>query len=151
MSDINILLAEDNPGDIHLIEQTFEERSLQGTLHTVRTGDAALDWLYQRNEFTEARRPDIVLLDLNLPATGGQTVLKEIKSDPQLKSIPVIILTGSESERELLEAYMEYANACLTKPPDWEALADLIEAFAEFWVSTAALPSIHDSAVDTHR
>ena len=78
-------------------------------------------------------------------------MLKDIKSDPQLKSIPVIILTGSESERERLEAYKGYANACLTKPPDWEALADLIEAFSEFWVSTATLPSVRDFAGDTHR
>lgn len=140
METIDILLVEDNQGDVTLIERAFEERNLPGTLHTVKTGDEALDWLHRRGEFTDATRPDLVLLDLNLPATSGHAVLEEIKSDPQLKRIPVTVLTSSQSEDDLTEAYEEYANACLIKPVDPDEFADRIETFAEFWVSTVALP-----------
>ena len=148
MSDIDILLVEDNPGDITLIEQAFEDRDIPGIVHTVRTGDEALDWVYQRNEFAEAPRPDLVLLDLNLPGTSGHGILEEIKSDPQLKRLPVIVLTGSNSEKDVTEAYEDHANACLIKPVDPDEFADLVETFAEFWVSSATLPSIPDSVGD---
>ena len=142
MSAIEVLLAEDNHGDIHLIEQTFEERGLPADLYAVQTGRAALDWLYQRGEFTDAPRPEFVLLDLNLPGIGGQTVLKEIKSDSGLKRIPVIVLTGSESETDVTEAYGAGANACLRKPVDPTEFADRIQAVVEFWQSAAVLPSV---------
>jgi CheY-like chemotaxis protein len=142
MGDIEVLLAEDNHGDIHLIEQTFEDRGLPANLHSVQTGQEALDWLYQREEFTEAPRPEIVLLDLNLPATSGQTVLREIKSDPGLKRIPVIILTGSESGTDLIEAYNAGANACMLKPVDPKEFADRVQGIVEFWRSIAVLPPV---------
>jgi len=142
MSAIEVLLAEDNHGDIHLIEQTFEERGLPADLYAVQTGQAALDWLYQRGEFTDAPRPELVLLDLNLPGVGGQTVLKEIKSDSGLKRIPVIVLTGSESEIDVNEAYEAGANGCLCKPVDPTEFADQIQAVVEFWHSTVVLPSV---------
>lgn len=141
MDDIDILLVEDNHGDVHLIERAFETRNLTGTLHATQTGDEALDWLFQRDDFADAPRPDLVLLDLNLPATSGQDILEEIKSDPGLKRIPVIVLTSSQSEDDLIEAYEACANACLRKPVNPEEFADHIQQFAEFWVSTAVLPS----------
>lgn len=136
----DILLVEDNDGDIRLIERAFETRDLPGTLHTVQTGDKALNWLYQRGEFAEHPRPDLVLLDLNLPATSGQDILKEVRSEPRLRRIPMIVLTSSQSDDDLIKAYEKYANACLLKPVDPEEFADLIQAFTAFWVSTAALP-----------
>ena len=142
MSAIEVLLAEDNHGDIHLIEQTVEERGLPANLYSVQTGQAALDWLYRRGEFTETPRPEFVLLDLNLPGVGGQTVLKEIKSDSGLKRIPVVVLTGSESETDVNEVYDAGANACLRKPVDPTEFADRIQAVVEFWQSAAVLPSV---------
>ncbi|MFC4439103.1 MULTISPECIES: response regulator [Natrialbaceae] len=141
MDDIDILLVEDNHGDIHLVERAFDTRALTGTLHTVQTGDDALDWLHQRGEFADAPRPDLVLLDLNLPGTSGHTVLEESKSDPDLRRVPVIVLTSSRAEDDLIDAYDTHANACLIKPVDPEEFADRIQAFVEFWVTTATLPS----------
>lgn len=112
------------------------------SLHATQTGDEALDWLFQRNDFADAPRPDLVLLDLNLPATSGQDILEEIKSDPRLKRIPVIVLTSSQSDDDLIEAYEKCANACLRKPVDPEEFADSIQRFTEFWVSTAVLSPI---------
>lgn len=142
MEDVDILLIEDNSGDVALIKQTFEEKELPGTVHAVQTGDEALDWLYQRGDFGGAPRPDLVLLDLNLPATSGHTVLEEIKSDTTLKRIPVIVLTGTRAENDLIRAYEEYANACLIKPVDPEEFAELLQTTMDFWVTTATFPSL---------
>ncbi len=146
MDDINILLVEDNQGDVHLIERAFEDRGISGTVHFVQTGEQALDWLHQRDGFADAPRPDLVLLDLNLPATNGHTVLEEIKSDPRLKRLPVVVLTGSQSEDDLIESYEAGANACLIKPVDPEEFADRIQTLAEFWSGTVTLPSVSDTA-----
>lgn len=126
MDDIDMLLVEDNHGDVHLIERAFECRELPGTLHAVQTGDEALDWVFQRGDFADTPRLELVLLDLNLPATTGQDVLDEIKSDPQLKQLPVVVLTSSQAEDDLAEAYEAGANACLIKPVDPEKYADLM-------------------------
>lgn len=140
MDRIDVLLVEDNPGDVRLVERTFEERGLPGELHSVNTGEEALDWLNGRGEFADAPRPDIVLLDLNLPAVSGQTVLEEITSDALLQRTPVVVLTGAQSTAGLVAAYQRGANACLVKPVDPEAFADAIESLAAFWIDTAALP-----------
>lgn len=144
MDDVDILLVEDNDGDIRLIERAFETRDLPGTLHTVQTGDAALDWLFQRGEFTAHPLPDLVLLDLNLPAISGQDILDEVSSDPRLRRLPIIVLTSSQSADDLTGAYEKGANACLRKPVDPEAFADLLQTVTEFWFSTAALPPRSD-------
>lgn len=143
---IDILLVEDNQGDVALVERAFEDRALPGTLHAVQTGDEALDWLHQRGEFAEAPRPDVVLLDLNLPATSGHAVLEEVKSEPRLRRTPVVVLTSSQSQNDLNEAYDGFANAYLTKPVDPDEFADRVQAFAEFWTFTAVLPSSADDA-----
>lgn len=148
MADVNILVVEDNPGDVALIEQAFADRELPGTLHTVQTGDEALDWLHQRDAFTDVPFPDLVLLDLNLPATSGHAVLDEIRSDSRLQRLPVIVLTGSRSEDDLITVYEACANACLVKPVDPEAFADCIQSVVDFWVGTAALPPAPDAADD---
>ena len=136
----DILLVEDNPGDSHLFEQVFENKDLPGTIHVVRTGDEALDWLYRRNEYAEAPRPDLVLLDLNLPATSGHEVLRDVKSDDELKRLPVVVLTGSKSDEDLKRAYDAHANACLVKPVDPGEFEDIVECVATFWGSTVAYP-----------
>lgn len=148
MDAVDILLVEDNDGDVRLIERAFEIRELPGTLHVVQTGDRALDWLYQRGEFVEAPRTDLVLLDLNLPATNGQDALEDIRSGSRLQRLPVIVLTSSQSDDDLAMAYEAGANACLRKPVDPEAFMDLIQSFAEFWVSTVAFPPVLDDITD---
>lgn len=140
MDGVDILLVEDNDGDVRLIERAFETRELPGTLHVVQTGDMALDRLFQRGEFVEAPWIDLVLLDLNLPAINGQEILEEIKSEPSLKRLPVIILTSSQSTDDLVKAYEAGANACLLKPVDPGEFTDLLQTFTEFWMDTAALP-----------
>lgn len=144
MADVDILLVEDNDGDVRLVERAFDTRELPGTLHVVQTGDKALDWLYQRGEFAEQPLPNLVLLDLNLPATSGDEILAELQSESWLRRIPVIVLTSSQSDEDLTKAYEMGANACLRKQVDPEEFADLIQAFAEFWISSAAIPSAVD-------
>ena len=137
---MDILLVEDNDGDVRLIERAFETRELPGTLHVVQTGNMALDRLFQRGEFMEAPWIDLVLLDLNLPAINGQEVLEEIKSEPSLKRMPVIVLTSSQSTGDLVKAYEAGANACMLKPVDPGEFTDLLQTFTEFWADTVALP-----------
>jgi CheY-like chemotaxis protein len=142
MSDVDILLVEDNHGDVRLIQRAFETRHLPGTVHAVQTGDEALAWLYRRGEHADARRPDLVVLDLNLPATSGFDVLQEVKSDPDLRALPVVVLTSSLSESDLVAAYDQHANACLVKPVDPDEFTDLVEGCARFWACAASLPPV---------
>lgn len=151
MDGIDILLVEDNDGDVRLVERAFKTRDLPGTLHVVQTGDGALDWLHQRGEFTERPQPDLVLLDLNLPATSGEEILEELQSDSHLQRLPVIVLTSSRSDDDLVMAYEAGANACLRKPVDPVEFADLIQTFVEFWVKATALPPGSDSIEYLHQ
>lgn len=137
---VDILLVEDNHGDVNLIERAFDRRSLPGRLHDVQTGEQALDWLHRRGEFADAPRPDLILLDLNLPATSGQAVLEAIDADPRLRPIPVVVLTGSKSDDDVHAAYEAGANAYLVKPVDPTAFADLVELTANFWTMASTLP-----------
>lgn len=143
---VDVLLVEDNKGDVALIERAFEDRALPGTLHAVQTGTEALDWLHRREGFAEAPRPDVVLLDLNLPAMSGHAVLEDVKSDPQLKQMPVIVLTSSRSEDDIRRAYEACANSCLTKPVDPDEYIDLIQTVVNFWASIAELPPLTDGS-----
>lgn len=144
MTDVDILLVEDNDGDVRLVEWAFDTRELPGTLHVVQTGAGALDWLNQRGEYAEKPRPDLVLLDLNLPATSGHDIIDELKSDVRLRQTPVIVLTSSQAQEDVVKAYEKYANACLRKPVEPNEFADLIQTFVEFWVSAAVLPAARD-------
>ena len=138
--DADILVVEDNPGDVRLLEEAFHDASISNTLHVVTDGDEALDFVNQRGEYADAPRPDLVLLDWNLPTTGGEAVLKAMKSDSSLKQIPVIVLTGSEAETDVITSYNEQANAYVTKPVDGDAFIDVVQSLEQFWLSVVRLP-----------
>ncbi|WP_121741571.1 response regulator [Natronorubrum halophilum] len=136
-----ILLVEDNPGDIRLTEEAFKATDTETTLHSITTGDRAVDFLTRQIATESASLPDFVLLDLNLPGKNGCEVLEAIRSDPQLKPLPVIVLTSSEAAEDIERCYDARANAYLTKPkgPDeFEALAKAVE---KFWFEQARFPS----------
>jgi chemotaxis family two-component system response regulator Rcp1 len=137
---VDILLVEDNPGDVRLTREAFAEARIDADLHVVRDGEAALDFLHRRGEFSDVPRPDLVLLDLNLPKVGGMEVLRRLKEDSTLRRLPVVVLTGSESPEDIAESYDQCSNAYLTKPVDSEEFIQLIEAIESFWLSAAKLP-----------
>jgi len=136
----DILLVEDNPGDVRLTEEAFKEGQIKNTLHVVNDGVEALAFLRQRDEYAEAPRPDIVLLDLNLPRKDGDEVLDEIRNDPDLEALPVVVLTSSEAQEDIVKSYELTANAFLTKPVDPEEFIRVVRTFQEFWLSVVRLP-----------
>ncbi len=136
-----ILLVEDNPGDVRLTKESFEHGPIENDLHVVTDGAAALEFLHRRGEYTDAPRPDLVLLDLNLPRITGDEVLEELKADPELRSIPVVVLTSSKAEEDVARSYDHHANAYLTKPVDPEEFIDTVRVFEEFWFSVVRLPT----------
>ena len=137
---VDILLVEDNPGDVRLTKEAFTEIELDEELYVVNDGEEALDFVHGRGEYDDAPRPDLVLLDLNLPRVDGLEVLDDVKSDPELRSIPVVVLTGSEAEEDILESYDRHTNAYLTKPIDPEEFVELVRSFESFWLSLVKLP-----------
>lgn len=141
---IDILLVEDNPGDIRLTRIAFEEARVRNDLHVVRYGGDALDYLHQRGEYSEVSRPDIVLLDLNLPGMTGFDILETVKNDVDLKAIPVVVLTTSDSAEDIVESYQEHANAYLRKPVDADEFIELARSLGEFWIRMVELPSVDD-------
>lgn len=141
---LDVLLVEDNPGDVRLTQEAFRQGDVDCTLHVVDDGVEALDFCYQRGEYADAPRPDIVLLDLNLPRKDGREVLAALEEDPDLSRIPVVVLTSSAARADVRESYDQSANAYLTKPVDPEEFIRTIDAFTEFWLSTARLPSQAD-------
>ena len=143
---VDILLVEDNTGDVRLTQEAFKEGQIANTLHVVTDGVEALDFVYQRDEHTNAPRPDIVLLDLNLPRMGGDEVLAEIRDDADLPCIPVIILTSSEAEEDVVKSYELNANAYLTKPVDPANFVEVVQSFQKFWLSIVRLPAGEDES-----
>ena len=141
---IEILLVEDNPGDVRLTKEAFKEGQIDNEMHVATDGDAALDYLYQRGEHEEAVRPDLVLLDLNLPKVDGIEVLEQVKGDPDLKQIPVIVLSSSEDESDVLKSYENYTNAYLTKPVDPDEFVELVRSLESFWLQFVHLPPRED-------
>lgn len=137
---VDVLLVEDNPGDVRLTREAFDEAKINNTLHVVHDGEDALDFLHQRNDHEDAPRPSLVLLDLNLPRVNGETVLEEIKTDPELCRIPVVILTSSNAEEDIVRSYEGYSNAYLTKPIDPDEFIGLVQSFEEFWLTMVELP-----------
>ncbi len=135
-----ILLVEDNPGDVRLTKEAFKQGRIDNELHTVSDGTEALAFLEQRGEYDDAPRPDLILLDLNLPRRGGEEVLEELKSDDELRSIPVIVLTSSRAEEDVARSYELHANAYLTKPVDPDEFIETVRAFEKFWFSVVRLP-----------
>lgn len=138
---VDILLVEDNPGDVRLTREAFKEGNIENTLHVVGDGVEALDFLYQRGDYTDVPRPAIVLLDLNLPRKNGDEVLATVKDDPDLRQIPFIVLTSSESEEDVVKSYDLHANAYLTKPVDPFKFIETVGRFEELWFSIVRLPA----------
>lgn len=137
---VEILLVEDNPGDVRLMREAFEEVALDVRLHVVTNGEAALSFLDRRDEYDDAPRPEMVLLDLNLPKVDGLDVLETIKADEELRSIPVIVLTGSTAEEDVAESYDRHTNAYLTKPVDPDEFVSLVRTFGDFWIDQVQFP-----------
>jgi CheY-like chemotaxis protein len=144
MSDgrlINILLVEDNPADVRLTEEALKEAANALTrLHVASDGAEALDFLHRRGEHANAPRPDLMLLDLNLPRIDGRQVLAEVKADPDLRRIPVVVLTTSPSEDDILHAYDQHVNSYIRKPVDLDQFFDVLKAIDEYWLGSVALP-----------
>jgi CheY-like chemotaxis protein len=137
---IEVLLVEDDAGDELMTREAFEDNKIRNTLHVVRDGEEALDFLYRRGAHTDAPRPDLVLLDLNLPKYDGRQVLEQIKTDPELALIPVVVLTTSSAEEDILRSYKLHANAYVTKPVDLDQFIAAVRQIDEFFVSVVRLP-----------
>jgi CheY-like chemotaxis protein len=137
---LRVLHIEDNAGDVRLIAEALQESGIDVEVHVVSDGSEAMEYLHRHGQFAGAPRPDLVLLDLNLPRKGGREVLAEIKGDPALKTIPVIVLTTSTAPLDIAEAYGLHANCYVTKPVDLQALFETIGAIGKFWLQLAKLP-----------
>lgn len=140
LSALDVLLVEDDPGDVLMVQEVFEDHGLEGHLDVVTDGAEALAFLRREAPFADARRPDVVLLDLNLPKMGGREVLEAVKGDPDLRSIPVVVLTTSSAEEDIVRAYAAHANAYVTKPVDWDAFTGAIRRIGHFFGDVARLP-----------
>ncbi|QFU82782.1 response regulator [Natronorubrum aibiense] len=139
-----ILLVEDNPGDVRLTKEAFKQGRIENDLYVVSDGNEALEFLYQRGEYADAPRPDLILLDLNLPRKDGEDVLEELKEHSELRSIPVIVLTSSNAEEDVVRSYELHANAYLTKPVDPDEFIETVRAFEKFWFTVVRLPPEDD-------
>ncbi|MFI8348440.1 response regulator [Streptomyces sp. NPDC085596] len=137
---IDVLLVEDDPGDELMTREAFEDNKIGNTLHVVRDGEEALDFLYRRGGHTGAPRPDLILLDLNLPKYDGRQVLERIKSDQDLADIPVVVLTTSAAEEDILRSYKLHANAYVTKPVDLDQFIAAVRQIDDFFVQVVRLP-----------
>jgi two-component system, chemotaxis family, response regulator Rcp1 len=137
---IEILLVEDNLADVRLTMEALKEEKVYNNLNVVRDGVEALAYLHKEGKYTEAARPDLILLDLNLPKLDGREVLKEIKSDDNLKAIPVVIMTISKSDEDILKAYNLHANCYINKPVDFEQFMKVVKSVQDFWLTIVKLP-----------
>ncbi len=137
---VEILLVEDNPGDVRLTVECFKEGKIFNHISVVNDGEAAMAYLKNEGDYAGAIRPDLILLDLNLPKKDGRQVLKEIKDDPDLKTIPVIVLTTSKAEQDILSSYRLHANCYLEKPVKLDDFLRLIQMIEEFWLCVVRLP-----------
>ncbi|NGZ07273.1 MAG: response regulator [Magnetococcales bacterium] len=138
---IEILLVEDNPADVDLTREILTDSKVSNHLHVTSDGEAAMDYLLGRPPYAGAARPDLVLLDLNLPRKDGREVLEEIKSHPQLRTIPVVVLTTSQAEEDVVKTYHHHANCYITKPVDLDQFIQVVKAIEDFWFTVVKLPS----------
>jgi two-component system, chemotaxis family, response regulator Rcp1 len=139
-ADVEILLVEDNPGDVRLTREALKEGKVRNRLNVVMDGDAALAYLRREGDYASATRPDLILLDLNLPKKDGREVLAEIKKDPSLRRIPVVILTTSSAEKDVLQTYDLQANCYITKPVQLGEFLSVVKSIDDFWLALVRLP-----------
>jgi chemotaxis family two-component system response regulator Rcp1 len=137
---VEILLVEDNPGDVQLTREALEEGKVKNHLHVVSDGVEALEFLRRRGRHEGAVRPDLVLLDLNLPRKDGREVLAEVKEDPELRRIPVVVLTTSDAEADIVRTYELHANCYIRKPVDLEQFLEVVKSIDDFWLTVVKLP-----------
>ncbi|MEJ2888678.1 response regulator [Actinomycetospora aeridis] len=140
LTEIDVLLVEDDAGDVLMTQEAFEHHKLRNQLHVVSDGVEALSFLRREGEFSDAPRPGLILLDLNLPRKDGREVLEEVKNDESLRSIPIVVLTTSQAEEDILRSYNLHANAYVAKPVDFERFIDVIRQIDDFFVSVVKLP-----------
>jgi len=138
---IDILLVEDSLGDVRLTQETLRDAKVQNTLHVAADGMEATNFLWRQGKYANVPRPDLILLDLNLPKKSGREVLEEIKLDPSLKSIPVVVLTTSAAEEDILRTYQLHANCYITKPVDLDQFLRIVKAIDDFWLAIVKLPT----------
>jgi len=136
-----VLLVEDSPADVRLTKEALKEEKLHITLQVVNDGVEAMEYLRQEGKYSKAVRPDLILLDLNLPKKDGREVLKEIKGDDNLRSIPVVVLTTSKSEADIIKVYDLHANCYITKPLDLNQFSTVVKSIENFWLTIVKLPS----------
>ena len=137
---IEILLVEDNEADVRLTREALKENKVANELHVVGDGEEAIAFLRQQGKYAEESRPDLILLDLNLPKKDGREVLAEIKADDDLKRIPVVVLSISKAEEDILKTYNLHANCFITKPIDLEQFVIVVQSIEDFWLSVVKLP-----------
>ena len=143
---VDILLVEDNPGDVRLTEEVLKDAKVLNALHVVGDGVEALAYLRREGKYADAVRPDLILLDLCLPKKDGRQVLAEIKREPVVKRIPVVILTTSRAEQDILESYDLHANCYITKPMDLEQFVGVVRSIEHFWLTIVSLPTAEQGA-----
>ena len=141
LKPIEILLVEDNAADVRLTQEALKEGKVRNNLHVARDGMEALEYLRRQGPHKDAVRPELVLLDLNLPRRDGREVLAEIKNAPDLKTIPVVVLTTSSAEADILKSYKLHANCYITKPVDLEQFVQVVKSIDDFWLTVVRLPS----------
>jgi len=140
---IEILLVEDNPGDVRLTEEALKEGKILNSLNVVADGVDAMAFLHREGKYSDAPRPQLILLDLNLPKKDGREVLAEIKKDQELKRIPVVILTSSAAEQDIVKTYNLHANCYITKPVDLDQFIHVVKSIEQFWLTVVQLPQEH--------
>jgi two-component system, chemotaxis family, response regulator Rcp1 len=142
---LEILLVEDSPSDVRLTQEAFKDAKVQVNLHVVTDGAEAMNFLLKQGKHANAPVPDLILLDLNLPKKDGREVLAEIKASPTLKSIPVVILTTSQSGADIMDSYRQHANCYISKPVDLEGFLKVVRSIDSFWLSVVKLPRVAES------
>lgn len=140
LQPIEILLVEDNPGDVRLTQEALKEAKVHTNLNVVEDGVEALQYVHNETSYADAERPDLILLDLNLPRMDGRQVLEELKQDPALRQIPVVILTTSEAEQDILKSYDLHANCYITKPVDLHQFMRVVQTLEDFWFTIVRFP-----------
>ena len=135
-----ILLAEDNPGDVKLTRKALQSGNIRSNLHVVKNGVEVMEFLRQEGEYADEPRPELILLDLNMPKKDGRQVMTEMEDEPELRRIPVVVLTSSDAEEDIVQSYELNANAYLTKPVDFDGFVDIVERLEHFWFEVVKMP-----------